>query len=44
MANLADISEPLKIRPMSKNINKFNFPSAYSVSIGEEAFLPSKRE
>ena len=36
MENLADISE----RRMGKKINKFNFPSVYSVSIGEIVFIP----
>ena len=36
------IFQILKFHQLSKNINKFNFPSVYSVSMGEIAFLPLK--
>jgi len=41
MENLVDISEP-QVLQMSNKINKFNFTSVYSVSMGEIAFLPLK--
>jgi len=38
MENLADISEP-QVPPESRKINKFDFPSVYSVSMKEKQFL-----
>jgi len=36
MENLADISEPQVTSQMSKEINRFNFPSVYSGFNGRE--------
>jgi len=46
MENLADIAEPqvLPNEQKDEKIKKNNFPSVYSVSIGEIAFLRLKPE